>query len=123
MTLIAARVPVLNSLLFIRDANIKNLPIVDGNGSVWSTSTCVAVSCMPDCDGPTEIIIGDLSDVQHGAKKLLFDARLETPSKSIVVETVLSQKILERNAPDTTTHVQIWTNGLRDSDKIVIGLG
>ena len=64
MTLIAAHVPVLNSLLFVKDSLTKDHPNINGIGSVWSTASCVAVSCLPDCDGPTEIILGDSGELQ-----------------------------------------------------------
>jgi hypothetical protein len=77
---------------------------------------------MPDCDGPTEIIIGDPSALQGRPGKLVFDARLETPTRKVVVESVLGEKILEQNVPGATTHVRIWTNGSLDTDRVVIGL-
>jgi hypothetical protein len=122
VTLITAHVRVLNSLLFVGDSSKKELPTIDGNGSVWSTASCVAVSCLPDCDGPTEIIIGALSEVQSRGEKLVFDGEVETPSRAIVVETVLAKKILQRNVLNTRTHIRIWTNGLRDTDKVIVGL-
>ncbi len=122
MNLISTHVRVLNSLLFIKDARTKDLPMIDGQGSFWFTASCVAVSCMPDCDGPTEVVIGTPSELQDDAVKLLFDTRLETPSRSITVETVLAEKILEKNALNATTRVRIWTDGFRDTNKVVIDL-
>src|ERR1700724_124706 len=97
MNFIAAHVSVLNSLLFIKDASRKDLPRLDGHGSFWATTSCVAVSCLPDCDGPTEVIIEYPLEVPNKNGKLLFDALLETPSRRITVETVLAEKILEQN--------------------------
>jgi hypothetical protein len=122
MNLITTHVRVLNSLLFIKDARTKDLPKIDGHGSFWTTPSCVAVSCMPDCDGSTEVTIGDPLDLQSKAGKLLFDAPLKTPSKSVTVETVLAEKIFEQNVLSTTTRVRIWTDGFRDTDKVFIGL-
>ena len=121
MKTISARVRVLNSLLFIRDAQIKDLPEIDGNGAVWSTLSCVAVCCQPDCDGPTEIIIGNSSELRLGDKPL-FDRRLQTPSRRLIVETVLAEKVCEQRVPDVTTRLRIWTNGQRAADKITVGL-
>jgi len=33
------RVAVLNSLLFVRDASLENIPEIDGEYSVWSTDS------------------------------------------------------------------------------------
>lgn len=122
MTLLAAHVRVLNSLLYIRDAGTKDLPIVDGNGAYWSTPSCVAVCCLPDCDGATEIIIGATNELPLSGS-LLFDGWLNTSSHNLIVETVLAEKILERSVPDIRTRVRIWTNGFRATDKVIVGLG
>jgi hypothetical protein len=122
MNLIAAQVRALNSLLFIKDAHGRDLPIIDRNGPIWSTRSCVAVGCMPDCDGPTEVIIGDTAALQISSGKLVFDACLDTPTRKLVVETVLGEKILEQNVPGPTTHVRIWTDGSLDTDRVIIGL-
>jgi hypothetical protein len=122
MNLITARARALNSLLFIKDTRTKDLPIINGQGSVWTTASCVAVSCMPDCDGPTEVMIGNPSDIKNTSGKLIFDAFLDTPNKCVSVETVLAEKIIEKKVSNATTHVRIWTDGFRDTSKIVISL-
>ena len=122
MNLIAAHARALNSLLFIKDTRTNDFPMIDGQGSVWTTASCVAVSCMPDCDGPTEVVIGNPSDIKNAAGKLIFDAFLDTPNKCVSVETVLAEKILEKNVPNATTHVRIWTDGFRDTSKVMISL-
>jgi hypothetical protein len=121
MTPRSTSLKVLNSLLYIRDAQEEDLPDIDGRGAFWFTPSCVAVSCLPDCDGPTTITVGAMSEVAVG-KKLLFDGRLETPSHRIIVETVLGNTVLEQNVPTAMTRVRIWTNGYRDTDKVEIGL-
>ena len=93
MTSKSVTVPVLNSLLFIRDKNIRSLPEIDGHSSVWSTPSCVAVSCLPDSDGETRVIIGSAEDVRRDGDPL-FDARLMTPSGHVIVENVLGERIL-----------------------------
>ncbi|HEY4140675.1 MAG TPA: hypothetical protein VGM57_04635 [Pseudolabrys sp.] len=122
MTPLSTNVKVLNSLLYIKDARQVDLPDIDGRGAYWFTPSCVAVSCLPDCDGPTTVAIGAASEMLASGK-LIFDSQLETPSRRIVVETVLAKKILEQAVLDDATRVRIWTNGFRDTDKVTIGLG
>jgi hypothetical protein len=122
MTSKSASVPVLSSLLVIRDKDIRNLPEIDGHSSVWSTPSCVAVSCLPDSDGETRVVIGSVADVRQNGKPL-FDARLMTPSGHVIVENVLGERILEMRAPKLDTRVTVWTNGFRDTDIVSIGLG
>jgi hypothetical protein len=122
MKLVATRVRALNSLLFIKDARERDLPIIDRSGPIWSTKSCVAVGCMPDCDGSTEIIVGNSFTELSQSGNLIFDAFLKTPARKVVVETVLGERVLEQNVPNATTHVRIWTNGSLDTDRIVVGL-
>ncbi len=90
-------------------------------GAVWSTSSCVAVSCLPDCDGEADIVVGPAEKVRQDGH-LVFDSQLETPSGSIVVETVLKERMLQVSVPNVHTRVRIWTSGVRDTDR-VIGVG
>jgi hypothetical protein len=122
MTSKSVTVPVLNSLLFIRDKNIRSLPEIDGHSSIWSTPSCIAVSCLPDSDGETHVVIGSVADVRKNGNPL-FDAKLMTPSGHVIVENVLGEKILEIKAPKLDTRVMVWTNGLPDTDIVIIGLG
>ena len=121
MTSKSITVPVLNSLLFIRDKNIRSLPEIDGHSSVWSTPSCVAVSCLPDSDGETRVVIGSVEDVRQNGDPL-FDARLMTPSGQVIVENVLGERILKIKAPKLDTRVMVWTNGFPDTDMVIIGL-
>jgi hypothetical protein len=118
----SVRIRVLNSLLVIRDELSQELPDIDRNGAVWSTASCVLVTCMPDCDGETHVTLGGVNEVgQDGT--LIFDRRLETPSKRIVIDGVMEEKILQTDVPTSKTRMRIWTNGLRDTDIVTIGLG
>jgi hypothetical protein len=122
MTPLSTNLRVLNSLLYVRDARKVDLPDIDGKGASWFTSSCVAVSCLPDCDGPTTIAIGAASELEVSGKPL-FDKALKTPSRKIIVETVLDEIVLEQAVSGDITRVRIWTNGFRDTDRVIIGLG
>lgn len=117
----SAHVSVLNSLLFVRDSGVREIPHIDGNLAVWSTASCIAVSCLPDSDGATDVKIG-LSQEIGASGDAIADLRLKTPSGAIIVETVTGQRILEMDVPNRDTRVRIWTNGHRDTDQVTIGL-
>src|SRR6266536_1971914 len=74
----SVRIPVLNSLLVIRDERSHDLPDIDRSNVVWWTESCVLVTCMPDCDGETHVTLGGVNEVVQDGK-LIFDRRLETP--------------------------------------------
>src|SRR5215208_6518880 len=75
MKIASMQVPVPNSLLFIRDSATLERPGIEGSPHTWSTPSCVAVSCMPDCDGDTVITIGPAVEIGR-ADPPLFDRRL-----------------------------------------------
>ncbi|MGH6737334.1 MAG: hypothetical protein ACRECX_14850 [Methyloceanibacter sp.] len=121
MTAQSVRLPVLNSLLWIRDPTIEERPDIDGKSSVWSTPACVAVSCLPDCDGDTEVTIGTAQEV--GLDSIpLFDGGLNTPSQQIIVETVLKESVLQMRVRSAETRVRIWTDGHQGTEFVVIGV-
>ena len=120
-TISSVHLPVLNSLLFIRDSTLTDTPEIDGLSNVWSLPTCIAVSCLPDCEGTTEVMIGAGREFD-GKGSLVFDGRLDTPSRIVLVETVLWQTVLEKPVAGVGTRVRIWTNGLQATDKVMIGL-
>jgi hypothetical protein len=122
MTLKRIHHPVLNSLLYIRDARAKDLPAIDGIRKYWFVPSCLAVSCLPDSEGNTEIVIGDARDVASKATPL-FDGALKTPSRKVIVETVIAVTLLEWSVPEPTVRLRIWTNGHQATEWIVIGLG
>jgi hypothetical protein len=115
-------VPVLNSLIFIRDSKLEDLPEIDGLADFyWATRSCVAVSCLPDSEGKTTITIG--TGLEIGQKKVpLFDRKIETPSRTIHVETVLANTILTAKVSGPQTRLRIWTNGHRATDSVIVAL-
>jgi hypothetical protein len=87
---------------------------------VWSTSSCVAVSCLPDADGPTEVTIGTQPQVDRN-DVLIFDNWLQTPSRRLQVETVLAETLFSGSVSQPSTRVRIWTNGRQDTDRVIVG--
>lgn len=121
MKVAAGAIDVLNSLLFVRDPALRALPDIDGLGAVWHTPSCVAISCPPDCDGPTQVAIGPSGEVGRDISRV-FDGELLSPSRTLIVDTVMDEELLRVEVSRTTTRVRIWTNGHRGAENIVIGL-
>jgi hypothetical protein len=100
---------------------LEDSPKIDGIGAFWSTPSCVAVGCVPDCDGDTEITIGP-AEVVGLETAPLFDSVLPTPSGRLIVETVMKETILQVSVQGAETRVRIWTDGHPASEFVVIGL-
>jgi len=68
-----------------------------------------------------KITIGNWQKVDPKMQPL-FDGRIPTPSRTIIVESVLAEQIIQSSVPGPRTHVRIWTNSHRATDKVIIGL-
>ncbi len=123
MDIKSVSLPVLNAVFFIRDSNSNDVPEISRDATIWSTTDCIAVGCMPDCDGETKITLGSPGKINL-AKKPVFDGTLQTPSGLIRVDIVPKDGILEQRVPGTSTRVRIWVNdpARSDPDDITIGL-
>lgn len=121
MTVQSVDWPVLNSLIFVNDALNEDIPEIDEPSGLWLIPSCIAIGCLPDCDGSTKIILGPVHEAGT-EKHLLFEGTVETPSRKLIVDTVLAETLLETDVPETVTHLKIWTNGHPASDIVVIGI-
>jgi hypothetical protein len=111
-----------NSLIFVLDASGGVVPEWKRGELILSTSSCISVGCYPEQDGPTEVILGRSGDVDPGYDPT-FGGELETPTHSIVVQTVDDDRVLEMKVPERQTHVRIWVNDRQWPDKVIIGCG
>jgi hypothetical protein len=111
-----------NSLLFISDVDGGTPPEPVRGPMILSTSSCISFRCLPEPDGPTEVVLGDAHEVGPGVSPT-FDAEIETRSRTVVITTVESRTVLRSTVPDTRTRVRIWLSHPRWPDKVIVGLG
>jgi hypothetical protein len=119
---ISNRLAVPNALILISDINGGVAPDVMRGSLIASTPSCIAVGCMSDCNGKTEVTIGATHEVDRGDIPA-FEGELVTPNRAIAVRTVLRGTISQVRVPHRMTRVQIWVNHPREPDQIIIGLG
>jgi hypothetical protein len=111
-----------NSLLFISDQDGGEPPTPVRGARLLSTSSCVSIGCYPEQDGPTELVLGDMADVDP-AFDPVFDGELSTPSGTIMVSTATLERLLEARVSKTKTRVRIWINDPQWPDKVIVGVG
>jgi hypothetical protein len=117
---ISLRVP--NAVFFVTGLDAPEMPKIEREGTVWSTSSCVAIGCTPDVDGETRIAIGSPGQLSVTGK-LVLDSHLPTPSRLVRFNIVPGKTILEQEVSGTTTRVRVWVNDPKEPNDITIGLG
>jgi hypothetical protein len=111
-----------NSLVFISDPAGGVVPEWVRDALILSTPSCISVGCCPEQDGPTEVILGKMQEVDPGFQSA-FDGDLETPHRTVTVSTVERNTILQSKVTATRTRVRIWVSHPRWPDKVIVGLG
>jgi hypothetical protein len=110
-----------NALLLISDVGGGKPPDVMQGALIASTPSCIAVGCMADSNGKTEVTLGTVQELRSHESPA-FEGKLETPSRAIVVQTVFRQTILQAPVPGSSTRVRIWVNHPSEPDRVTIGL-
>jgi hypothetical protein len=110
-----------NSLFVIEDQLGGDIPDSMDNLLISATSSCIVIGCKAEDDGETEISVGSLIDVDTG-EQAVFDGQVSTPSRKLVVRTVLGLTVLELTVLETKTRVRIWANDEMEPDRIGIGV-
>lgn len=113
--------PVPHGLLFVRDASSSDVPDLDRNRTVWSTSTCVALMCQHEQEGTTKIVLGARAECERNEKPII-DRWIEIPSGEIAVQIVPGKRILSMMPGGKRARVAVWTNHHRGPDSIAIGV-
>src|SRR5215510_5438618 len=104
------RLAVPNAILFIQDPDRWDPPEPTDDSGVWSNPSGIAVSCLPDSEGDTDITIGPVSEVGR-THHLLFDGHIDTPTRKLLVLIVPGKTVLEQDVQNQQTRVRIWTDG------------
>lgn len=117
----SSRVAVPNAIILISDVGGGTAPDLMRGALVASTPSCIAVGCMSDCNGETEVTIGPAREVAS-RESPAFEGELTTPNHEVAVRTVLNEMILQAHVRYPRTRVRIWVNHPSEPDKVIIGL-
>lgn len=110
-----------HSLIIISEPGRGEIPPSLGGSIIAATASCIAVGCRSEIDGDTELTLGPLNEVGTSTH-LAFSGALSTPRKSIAIQTVFNEAILEMAVSSEETRLSIWVNDLSEPDKIVVGV-
>lgn len=110
-----------NALVLVCDQTGGEIPLTMGGTSIAATSSCVAIGCLAEDDGETEVTLGFLSEfIRLGPP--VFETRLQTPGRRVVVRSVYGEDLLALSVANEVISLRIWTNDLTEPDRIVVGV-
>lgn len=109
-----------NSIVFISDLDGGVSPDPVWGATILATSSCVSVACFPEIDGPTELFLGRVGEVDPGYAAE-FEGLLETPDKYIVLTEVDLSVILKTAVPGVITRLKIWRSHPQWPEQVFIG--
>jgi hypothetical protein len=111
-----------NSIVFVSD-NLRSPAPDHLYGELISPGeSCVSVGCYPEVDGPTDFVLGKSEEVAPNEDPA-FDGLLDTPTKSLIIATVLDDIVLEDKVADLNTRVRIWVDHPRWPQNVIVGWG
>lgn len=122
MTSTSKRIAAPNALILISDLGGGIAPNFMGGSLIASTPSCIAVGCMADCNGQTEVTLGAADEVGLRGTPA-FEGELETPNHAIAARTILREMILQAPVPQPRTRVRVWVNHPSEPNRVIIGLG
>ncbi|MCZ8314339.1 hypothetical protein [Phreatobacter sp.] len=112
----------INSILFIEDRPTSNIPVVDPpTAPAWATPDCIIIKAYPEQDGPTDVLLGDHTDVDPG-RPPDFTSMLRTPGRRVLVRDALDQAVITMPSDRDLTRIAIWLSHPEWPEKVIIGL-
>jgi hypothetical protein len=119
--IIKRRVVPPHSLILISELGRGEVPDSMNGSLIAATASCIAVGCRSEVEGETEITLGSISEVGLSTPAS-FSGILATPRKSVALQTIFNESIIEFAVPSEQTLVSIWVNDANEPDEIIVGL-
>lgn len=95
--------------------------VMDRLPLVVSADSSIAVICQCDAEGETEFRLGLRPEVNPGSPPI-FEGRIKTPSRTVVIRSVEDDTILQMPVPQTETTIFIWVNHPTVPDQVIVGV-
>lgn len=119
MSLQIIRVAPPNSLVFVMDARVGEIPDDTGAAPIVATPSCVVVGTLMELDGETEVRMSGPEAFTRGADLNLAWSGPITSAGVIEVSTADAQSLLSMQLQEVRSPtVDIWTNDENEPDLI-----
>lgn len=109
-----------NSIVFVHGGSQFASPNPFWGAPVLATNSCLIVGCMPEVDGPTQLVLGDADEVDPG-RPPDFAMLLRVPDGEARVTTVEDDILLRMPAPPLSL-VEIWRSHPKWPETVIIGI-
>lgn len=116
------RIAARKSVVLVCDQSGGEVPSTLGGRSIAATSSCVAVACVAEDDGETEVTLGALSELAR-LDPPSFATRLQAPSGRLVVRSIYGEDLLSLTVDGEVVSLIIWTNHVTEPDRVIVGVG
>jgi hypothetical protein len=110
-----------HSLVLISDPTSGDVPARMAGAAIAATSRCIAVGCRAEMDGQTELVLGGMGEVDPGTAPA-WEGQLHTPSRLVVIRSVLGEALLDTPVSGGDTLIRIWVDEEREPDLVVVGV-
>jgi len=107
------------SVVVIEDEIGGEVPDSIDDTLVVATHSCIAVRCRAADDGPTDLELSVTHNV-ISREKPVFQQQIATPTRRVVIRSVLNETLLAIDVPSTKSMVKIWANDSKEPDRIVV---
>lgn len=109
------------SIVAVEDFSGGEPPELIGSSRLVATDSCIAVGTQCEADAETEFRLGTRIEVDPGSPPV-FQGSLKTPSRKVVIRSVLGDVILQMPVLGAETTISIWTNHPTAPDQIIVGV-
>lgn len=120
MTLLSLRAPIEYAVLLLGDRNGKFPRTMEGK-LVASTESSIAVTCIPDADGDTEIIVGSSEEIATD-DALVFDGVVCLPTQTFIIRPVVGPELYVYPHRIDSIALRVWANHPAEPDRITIAI-
>ena len=110
-----------HSLVLVVGSKNAQIPETFGGGLIAVTSTCIAIGCKAEDDGPSRLAL-ESSDTALSNGQPAFAGRLDTPEGVVAIETVFGERIAEHPVGGLTSQILVWVNDDVEPDEILIAV-
>ena len=119
MPFLEATLSLPHSVVLILDPAVGEPPEAMDGRLVSASGSCVAVGALSEADGPTRIVLGDVTGPPlDEALSLRWTGEIETGG-TVAVTTVLGDVVLRADSPSRLT-LEVWTNDVSEPDLIYV---